>query len=76
MVYGLQGIYGLTDATIKDVRAPVLLLLGYVHAFIFFLGGSLFFPPKSHNWLYRCLIERNNYELQFFSFKLSYLTHL
>lgn len=46
MVYGLQGIYGPTDATIKDVRASFLLLLGYVHAFVFFLGGSLFFLPN------------------------------
>lgn len=38
-----RGIYGLTDATIKDVRAPFLLLLGYVYAFVLFLGGSLFF---------------------------------
>lgn len=36
MVYGLQGIYGLTDATIKDVRAPFLLLLGYVYTRLFF----------------------------------------
>lgn len=46
MVYGLQGIYGLTDATTKDVRAPFLLLTGYVCALGFFLGESLYFLPN------------------------------
>lgn len=67
MVYGLQGIYGLTDATIKDARAPFLLLLWWV-CVCFFPRRIFICPPKSHNWLYRCLIERNNYELRFVFF--------
>lgn len=47
-------------------------------ACLFFPRRIFIFSPKSHNWLCRCLIERNNYELRFvvFSFKLSFLNHL
>lgn len=41
---------------------------------LFFPRRIFIFSPKSHNWLYRCLIERNNYELRFVFFFQTFLS--
>lgn len=56
----------------------LLLLLGCSWASSF-PRRIFIFSPKSHNWLCRCLIEKDGYEIiacLFFPFKLSYLDHL
>ena len=48
---------------------PILTIVVICVCVCFFPRRIFIFSPKSHNWLYRCLIERNNYELRFFFFQ-------